>query len=200
VINVILIDIGNVLVDFDIRRLLAEAAERSGKTQQEALMLLLKTGVFEKYEKGLISTPQFFEEIKQGLGFLGPFEHFRDSWNAIFKENADGAAAFHALKKTQHVLLASNTNEMHFEHLERQFPFLKEAHGSVLSHKIHARKPELDFYRKALARAAVPAAEALLIDDLLENVEGARKAGMQAVQFKDLASLREALAAHGVAI
>jgi len=199
-IKVVFIDIGNVLVDFDIRKLLGAVVAQSGKTPQEALMGLLKTGIFEKYEKGLVTTPQFFETVRAQLNYPGAFEAFRDSWNGIFIENAGGVEAFHALKKDKRVFLASNTNEMHFEHLEARYPFIKQAHGAVLSHKVQARKPEPDFYRKALAHAAVPAQEALLIDDMQENIEGAREAGMQGVRFTDLAALREALKPFGISI
>jgi putative hydrolase of the HAD superfamily len=89
---------------------------------------------------------------------------------------------------------------MHFEHLELRYPFLKAADGAVLSHRIQARKPEQDFYRKALAHAAVSAEEALLIDDMQENIDGAREAGMQGVRFTDLAALREALKPLGLSI
>ena len=199
-ISVIFMDIGNVLVDFDIRRLLAAVVEKSGKDQHQALLYLLKSGLAERYEKGLVTSQQLFESVRAELAFPGTFEEFRDSWNGIFQENAGGVQAFHALKKSKPVILASNTNEMHFAYLEQRYPFFKLADGAVLSHKVHARKPEPDFFRKALARAAVPPEETLLIDDSPENIDGARKLGMLAVQFTGFPALKESLVPHGLAV
>ena len=41
-------------------------------------------------------------------------------------------------------------------------------------------KPSPEFYRESIRRIGLPAGEILFIDDNLENVEAARKEGMQA--------------------
>lgn len=199
-VKVVLMDIGNVLVDFDIRKLLAGVLPELGKPQHEVLMYLFKTGIAEKYEKGLVSTAELFGAVQRDLGYAGTQERFADAWNGIFTENAGGVAAFHALSKQLPVLLASNTNELHFGHLERQYPFIRLANGAVLSHRVHARKPEPEFYQHCVDSAAVPRGEALLIDDMAENVEAARKAGLQAVTFTGLEPLRAGLKAIGLEI
>lgn len=199
-ISVVLMDIGNVLIDFDIKKLLLDVVQQSGKSQQDVLLYLLKTGLADKFEKGLIGTQPLFEKVRSDLGYPGSFDAFRDSWNGIFSENAGGVAAFRALKKLKPVFLASNTNELHYAHIEQRYPFIREADGAVLSHKIHARKPKPEFFRKAVARIAAPAEEILLIDDTPENVQGARACGLAAVRYTDLGALRDALKEHQLEI
>lgn len=59
-------------------------------------------------------------------------------------------------------------------------------------------KPSPAIYRLALQLANVKAGEAVMIDDRSQNAEAARSVGMNAVQYRDAAQLREELAALGV--
>ena len=60
------------------------------------------------------------------------------------------------------------------------------------------RKPESRIYELTLERISEPAESCLFIDDVLVNIEGARKAGLNAVHFQDneqaIAEIRAALA------
>ena len=59
-------------------------------------------------------------------------------------------------------------------------------------------KPDPAIYRLAAERVGVPIGRCFFIDDLAENVEAARAAGMTAHQFRgDYAALHEALRAAG---
>jgi putative hydrolase of the HAD superfamily len=50
---------------------------------------------------------------------------------------------------------------------------------------VGCRKPESRIYELTLERLGEPAKACLFIDDVLVNVEGARKAGLHAVHFQD---------------
>jgi putative hydrolase of the HAD superfamily len=198
-IKVVLMDIGNVLVDFDIRKLLHGVLQGLGKPQHEVLLYLSHTGIAEKYEKGLITTAQLLEAVRKDLGYQGTDQAFGEAWNAIFTENAGGVAAFRALKEKKHrIVLASNTNELHFGYLEKAHPVIALADDAVLSHRVHARKPEPEFYKHCVAVAGVAPSEAVLIDDMPENVQGARAAGLHAIQFTGLEPLRASLKELGI--
>jgi len=55
----------------------------------------------------------------------------------------------------------------------------------VLSCELRLAKPEAAIYEAAVEAAAVPAAECLFVDDNEGNVEGAKRAGLQAFRFTD---------------
>jgi putative hydrolase of the HAD superfamily len=59
-------------------------------------------------------------------------------------------------------------------------------------------KPDAGAFEAAVAKAGVPAGRCLMIDDLSDNIVGAKAAGLQAVQFTDIDELAAALAAAGV--
>jgi HAD superfamily hydrolase (TIGR01509 family) len=54
----------------------------------------------------------------------------------------------------------------------------------VLSSEIGMVKPNTDIYEYAAKQLGVKTAEGIMIDDRQENVDGAKKAGMQAVLFE----------------
>jgi FMN phosphatase YigB (HAD superfamily) len=198
-IRVVLMDIGNVLVNFDLHKLVASLLDGTGKTPREVLAYLNGSGLGERYEKGLVSTEGFFETLRRELGYTGDFERFKTAWNGIFWENPEGVAVFRALKKKGRVFLASNTNELHYEYLRRQFPFLAEADGEVLSHEIKARKPEADFFHKALRKAGVRPEEAVLIDDTPGNIRSAQALGIFGIHFTGGPAVWQALSGVGLA-
>jgi putative hydrolase of the HAD superfamily len=63
----------------------------------------------------------------------------------------------------------------------------------MFSAQLGATKPDRAIFEAAIERLGRPAEEVLFIDDRAENVEGAREAGLQAVQFTSAAKLREIL-------
>jgi HAD superfamily hydrolase (TIGR01549 family) len=63
----------------------------------------------------------------------------------------------------------------------------------VISAEVGLLKPDPRIYELALHRGGTAPAAALLVDDMLANVEGAVEAGMSAILFRDTAQLRQEL-------
>jgi glucose-1-phosphatase len=80
------------------------------------------------------------------------------------------------------------------------FPELKRLFGPAVyfSAEFGAAKPDPAIYRAVLARHGVAPDEALFVDDLEENVVGARAAGLHAHRFVSAATLAGELIRHGV--
>ena len=71
--------------------------------------------------------------------------------------------------------------------------------GRVLcSGVLGARKPDRAIFERALAHFDTPAREALFLDDLFVNVQGARDAGLHADTVVDARSMRTVLRRYGV--
>src|SRR5919109_610133 len=58
----------------------------------------------------------------------------------------------------------------------------------IISAEVGAMKPEPKIFQIALERFGVKPKEAVFIDDVLENIEGCKKAGMKGIHFKDAES------------
>ena len=61
--------------------------------------------------------------------------------------------------------------------------WLEEFHHHSFSHRLRVAKPEAAIYQHAIEGLGVPAHEILFIDDRADNIEGARAAGLYAIQY-----------------
>jgi len=81
--------------------------------------------------------------------------------------------------------------------LER-FPFLGWFDGTVVSGLEGVAKPEPAIFERLLDRFGLTPNSTLMIDDTKENLETARKLGMQTIRFGSSRQLRAELEAVGV--
>ena len=66
----------------------------------------------------------------------------------------------------------------------------------VTSAEVGVMKPDAHIYHVVLERLGIAPAEAIFVDDFIQNVEAARRLGMQAVHFVDPVAARRELEAH----
>ncbi|WP_348761799.1 HAD family phosphatase [uncultured Salinisphaera sp.] len=92
----------------------------------------------------------------------------------------------------------SNTNPVHWSHIQRQFAFFDDIIEPFASHVVGHRKPDPEGYERVCAALDAKPGDCVLIDDRIENVEGARAAHWQAHHFTGISGLRAALADIGV--
>ena len=74
------------------------------------------------------------------------------------------------------------------------FPVLNRFKDIVISSFVGVCKTHLRIFGLALRRFGVAAGDCLFIDDVAANVDGAKAAGIAAVQFTSAAALRSLLA------
>lgn len=68
----------------------------------------------------------------------------------------------------------------------------------VLSNEVGCRKPEREIYELTIERLGIKSEEALFVDDLPQNVEGANEVGIHGILFQDPERLRTSLIGLGV--
>ena len=74
-----------------------------------------------------------------------------------------------------------------------RFPFLARFRGIVVSGEERVAKPDPRIYQILLERYRLDAAGCVFIDDVARNVEGARVAGMDAIEYASADQLRREL-------
>jgi len=196
----LLFDLGKVLVPFDFMHAYEAMNTLSGLQVSEIRSRLAATTLFRDFETGLIEPEPFAAEVMRLVGFECDLPTFAGIWTSIFsKETLIPESAIAGLRKHYRLLIVSNTNVLHFEMLWREYPIFRHFDDFVLSYKVHAMKPAPAFYEAALQMARCAPSECVFIDDLLENVEAARKAGFDGIHFQSYVQLTEEFRLRGIA-
>jgi glucose-1-phosphatase len=199
--DAILFDLGKVLIPFDFSLAYNRMADRCGVLPEKVRFDLAATDLFQTFESGRIESREFADGVGQLLSFPGNFEEFCAIWTAIFlPDPLLPDSLITGLRKNHRTLIVSNTNAIHFDMLRKTYSILDHFDDYVLSFQVHAMKPAAEFYEAAVRAAGCPVERCLFIDDLIENVDGAREAGMDAIHFHSRSQLESELASRGLAL
>jgi putative hydrolase of the HAD superfamily len=87
----------------------------------------------------------------------------------------------------------SNMQAAVFAYLEKQYDFWSKFKGLVISASIKMIKPDAEIFHHLFSRFGLTPSETVFIDDLLPNVESARRVGMHAILFQGADDCRRQL-------
>lgn len=121
---------------------------------------------------------------------------FFDRWEEMLKgEIKDSILILNKLNELNEVTLYALTNwsSETFPIAQRRFDMLNSFEGIVVSGEERTRKPYSKIYEITLNRFGLEPEHCLFIDDSLENVEGARKMGINGIHYQNPTQLKEAL-------
>lgn len=182
----IIFDMGNVLLDYN-----PDAAMQMLGITEKAKPVIMKElfggNEWVQLDLGNISIDEAFESIKQRV----PEEYHTDlrkcidGWDVCMVP-VEGAKDFCEFVKSKGfgVYVLSNAHKSFYSYFPRYFN-LDFFDGVVVSADVHTVKPDIRIYKHLLEKYSLKAEECLFIDDRQDNVDGARKAGMNAAQFKN---------------
>ncbi len=204
VITDVIFDLGNVLVPFDwkiaVKRLLkylpadiAENATRDPRTLAKAINDLV-----DKLEIGAISFEEFHRLVAFRIGLTADLNEFQRIWSQIFTLDQQMTRLGKSLTKRYGVWLASNTDEVHYEYITRNFPEILFYKKAALSYQMGTKKPAIEYFTKAIELFGIQPDHAVFVDDLVENVVAARKIGIVGLQFVNYSTLVYELTRTGV--
>ena len=181
-VRAVVFDLGKVLVDFDYGIAVRKLAENSAASVEEVSRVIDQSPLLFRYEGGLMSTQQFFDEVRRQIGFRGEFQEFAAAFADIFSEMPEMISLQAELRARGFpTFILSNTNDIAVSHIRRRFPFFANFTGYVLSYEQAALKPHRKIYELTEQHAGAHGGEILFIDDRAENVEGASKLGWQTI-------------------
>ncbi len=195
----LLFDIGNVVIRVDMQRSFDHWGVSSGVHPSNFAARHQRDAVHQQYERGEIETAVYMTHLRQLLGLEIGLEQMVEGWNALLLEEVDGIAeVLQRLAGAVPLYAFSNTNRAHVEHLTARFGSLLDLFDEVfVSSSIGHRKPEPQSFRHVADAIGVTPAEILFFDDLMENIDGARAVGLQAVHVRAHADVLDALDRHG---
>ena len=180
--KIVVFDLGKVLVDFDYSIAARKIAARSTMPLDDINRFIGDSDLTVKYELGVVTRREFFEQTRQAIGFHGTLEEFGEFFADIFTE-IPPMIELHAELRRRGVptYIFSNTNDLAIEHIRRNFPFFKKFNGYIFSCEIGAMKPDVKIYEALEKLAGRRGADILYLDDRPENVAGGAVRGWRAI-------------------
>jgi len=188
-IDTIILDLGGVIINLDIDHAFDRFSQLFGKDiRSELLHDLDNHRFFLDYELGLLDDKAFRNHLNTiGNDDLGD-DKLDAAWNAMLGEiPTERMAWISDLAKQYKVAILSNTNAIHIRRFDEVFMRASGKHPSQLFHKtyyshiLHDRKPNESCFVTVLEDLKSNPASTVFYDDNLDNIETARKLGINTV-------------------
>jgi putative hydrolase of the HAD superfamily len=179
---VILFDLGNVLVSIHpgafTRHLGIDPATAYRKYQKRILSIV------RKYEGGGGTTEEYLGEMSRLFDGRYDLDLIREAMLKVVGTPIEGMEELVSMIASKYETgLVSNTNELHFNYCRDTFSMLRHFSRFYLSYQLSSLKPAETYYNTVLADLKVLPSSIVFVDDMEENVFGARKSGMNALRF-----------------
>jgi FMN phosphatase YigB (HAD superfamily) len=198
-IKAVIFDLGKVIIPFDFTRGYSGLACHCSYPAAEIPKRLWGTDLVQRFETGLVEPQDFVAQLSRILDLRVDYDGFCEIWSSIFSpDTLIPESMFEGLSKRYRLMLLSNTNAIHFQTLEKNYPLFRHFHDIVLSYKVRAMKPSPEIFRETITRAGCQPGECFFTDDVADNIEAAKREGMDAVQFQSCEQIEQELAARGL--
>jgi putative hydrolase of the HAD superfamily len=187
--KVIVFDLGNVIFKFDLMKFIKAYIQRIPDHKITDFNKLIPTysEFAYSYEKGNISSFDFYAILAKRTHYNGTYNEFVLQWNNIFEPIPETIELIVELANNYKLAILSNTNELHFDYLKDRYPGVFVLFNDFfLSYKFRSRKPEDKIYQHLIRHYSIYnilPSEIFFTDDIEENIEAAKKIGINSYLF-----------------
>ncbi|HUP49687.1 MAG TPA: HAD family phosphatase [Thermoanaerobaculia bacterium] len=195
-----LFDLGNTVIKLAYERVIESICRDSNVDRDELLDILEEAGGYRDMERGAVTFWDFYEFLSGRVGYRAGQRTFREAWSDFFDGPIPGIEeVLERVRARYRVAFLSNSNEVHAEVIPRKYSALFERDDRfIFSYRFRVAKPDPEMFHRALEVVGALPDQAVLVDDLIENVIAARAVGMKAYQFRDTAALVRELEGDGL--
>jgi glucose-1-phosphatase len=195
--DALLFDLGRVVIDIDFNRAFSRWAEHARCDQELIRGRFQQDTAYKRHERGEIDSKEYFANLRESLGIDISDAQLLEGWNSILVGEMPGVSELLAKAAESFPLYAfTNSNCAHEHCWSKQFSSILGNFKQVfVSSTIGLRKPEAEAYDHVVRAIGASANRIVFFDDVLENIEGARARGLQAVHVKSGADVVDALVA-----
>ncbi len=190
--DTIIFDYGGVLINIDYQATIS-AFKNLGISDFEKLYSQAEqSNLFNDIEVGKISAQHFINNLLRILPSGTSANKVVEAWNAMILDIP--ASSIQLLKdlkrKGYKIYLLSNTNELHIEVANKEWAKVSNESPEEIfdhvyySHELHLRKPNVEIFNTVCKQQNLNLSSTVFIDDSIQHVEGATKAGLQAIHLK----------------
>ena len=196
----IILDVGKVLVAWEPE----DAMKKLGfddKTVKVVADATVNTPVWIETDRGVWSDEQilqaFYEKAPEYKKEIDLF------WNhlelAITQFSYTKEWISNMKKEGLHVYILSNYGDWTYQRTkDNALDFLPLTDGDIFSYSVRQVKPDVEIYETLLKEYQLTADECVFIDDRMENIEGAEKAGIHGICFETIGQVKEDLKKYNI--
>ncbi|HEX2945295.1 MAG TPA: HAD family phosphatase [Clostridia bacterium] len=187
-------DIGGVLVKYEHEAVIKLLTDFGG-CDEAAIRSLFTEELVYKVQTGRIGDVDFFEKYVKCVMPDITYDRWIELHVGYFEVNPEGLELMLELKKKgRKIYILSNLAEFHKVAIERKIAGLFDySMYNFLSYEMGYYKPEAEIYRGVVQKTGEPPENLVFFDDLPQNIEGAKKAGIKGILFSNdrIAEIRE---------
>jgi putative hydrolase of the HAD superfamily len=204
-IDAILFDLGGVFITIDYQATI-DAFEKLGFENAQHLYSQAEQAIlFEKYETGKISTPHFINNLLKLSNSNPSPNQIVKAWNSMIGDfSIESITLLKNLQSKYRLFMLSNTNELHMDLVKRKWQEIENAPMESFFEKVHfsnqlgLRKPYPNTFLEVCKINNLDPVKTLFIDDSIQHIVGAQKAGLQTIYLKKITDLAFELKAFGI--
>ena len=182
----VVFDLGKVLLDFDYGRFAKNVVDKCGVPVEDLLNAVNQSELLIRYESGLLTSQEFFAEVKRASKYTGEYHEFEPVFGDIFSP-IPKMIDLHGRLRDRGIptYIFSNTSEIVIKHIRKTYPFFNTFTDYILSYEHRSVKPQPRIYEVVEEKAGRKGEQLLYIDDRLENIEHGRERGWQTIYHVD---------------
>ena len=176
-------DIGNVLINFDLQRLIQNVIINTGKPFEELQSYWSNQRLID-VETGKIPPEIFYKEFSKKINLSWSYNEWISRWASIYTINKTGRELFLQLRKKNNVYILSNLAPFNEDAISQKFPdFFIHSTKNLFSFQLGHHKPDIRIYKKTCKLINKHPEECIFFDDLQENIKAAEDFGIKSIQF-----------------
>jgi HAD superfamily hydrolase (TIGR01509 family) len=180
--HAVVFDLGKVLLDFDYGIAAAKIAARGKWASEKVNHFISQSPLLFRYETGLMTRQEFYQEICGATGYGGDAEEFGGYFSDIFTPIEPMVRMQAELRELGlPTYIFSNTNDLAISHIRRNFPFFSNFDGYILSYEHGSMKPDAKLYEVVERQSGKRGPEIVYLDDRIENIEAGLSRGWHSI-------------------
>ncbi len=192
-IKAIIFDFGGVIFDIDFKKTNRAFTHLSVKHFEDMYSQKNAAPLFQHLEEGKLNEEEFYNAFRKENNLSSTNDQIKNAWNALLLSfRKEALYTLKELRSKYKLYLLSNTNIIHYNHFNKIYKdeigegslddYFDKAYYSQL---IGFRKPDKEAYEYVLKENNLESSHTLFIDDSIQNIEGAKEAGLQTIFLKE---------------
>jgi len=179
-------DLGSVLVNYDGMKVIKRLEEISG-VESSLIEPLFRHELVYQVETNRISSEEFFKlHVKKIIDNI-TYDKWIEAFMDIFSPNLPAIELLHYIKrKSRKTYILSNLAEFDKIALEKKIEgIFQYCDYNFFSYELGFHKPERQIYEAVYNKIGEKPENSVFFDDLPQNIEGAKKAGMIGILYSN---------------